>query len=153
MKIQTPKSKSNHASTLIETIVATCVMTILAGGIVSSINYGLFVMRLARENARATQVLLEKVESIRLYNWSEVTSNGYVPSVFTNVYDPQGGPNQQGCVYSGTMLVTNCPFNASYSTNVRQFKVTLDWVTAGRISHHRELTTLVARDGMQNYVY
>jgi type II secretory pathway pseudopilin PulG len=148
--------KGQQAGTLVEVIMAIAILAIMSAGIISSINYGLFIMRIARENARATQVMLEKLESIRLYNWSEVTSNNYVPASFTDVYDPQGGPNQQGVTYYGTMSVTNAYFSStapSYSTNMRQFVVTLRWVTAGRIDHYRTLSTLVAKDGVQNYVY
>ena len=138
---------------MVEVVIATVILAIMGGGIISSINYGMFMMRLARENARATQIMLEKLESIRLYDWTEVTAAGYVPSTFTDVYDPQGSANQQGVTYNGTMTVSNCPVGTSYSTNMRQFTVTLQWTTAGRINHNRSLSTYVARDGMQNYVY
>ena len=118
-----------------------------------SINYGMFMMRLARENARATQVMLEKVESIRLYDWDQVVANGFVPLTFTNYYDPQGAPGFQGVVYAGTMTVSNVPFATSYSANMKQFTVTVSWTTAGTINHYRELSTFVAQNGMQNYVY
>ncbi len=139
--------------TLVETVIAVTILSILGAGIVGSINYGLFMMRLARENARATQVMLEKLESIRLYDWTEVNSNGFVPPTFSEPYDPQAPTNQQGVIYYGTMTVSNVPFTTSYSTNLRQFTVTLQWVTAGKINHSRSISTFVARDGVQNYVY
>jgi hypothetical protein len=145
--------RSQSAGTLVEVIVATSILSIMGGGIISSINYGIFMMRLARENARATQIMLEKVESIRLYNWTEVTTPNYVPATFTDVYDPQGAPGQQGAVYNGTMSVDACPLSTSYSGDMRQFTVTLQWNTAGRINHNRSLVTYVAKDGIQNYVY
>ncbi len=145
--------KRKHGGTLLETVFAVAILAIMGGGIASSINYGMFMMRLARENARATQVMLEKLESIRLYNWYEVNSNGFVPSTFTDYYDPQGAPNQQGAVYNGTMTVSSVPFAAGYAGNMRQFTVTLQWTTIGGINHTRSLSTYVARDGLQNYVY
>lgn len=148
-----PSRKAEEAGTLIEVVIATVILAIAGAGIVGSINYGMFMMQLARENARATQVMIEKLESIRLYNWSEVNSNGFVPPTFTDVYDPQAPTNQQGAVYSGTMTVDNVPFSATYGTNMRKFTVTLQWTTAGRINHSRSLSTYVARDGIQNYVY
>ena len=148
-----PSRKGQEAGTLIEVIIATVILAIAGAGIVGSINYGMFMMQLARENARATQVMVEKLESIRLYNWSEVISNGFVPTSFTDVYDPQAPTNQQGAVYNGTMTVDSIPFSATYGTNMRKFTVTLQWTTAGRIAHTRSLTTYVARDGIQNYVY
>ena len=145
--------KSPKGGTLIEVVVAITILAVMGGGIISSINYGLFMMRLARENARATQIMLEKLETIRLYNWTEVTNAGFVPTTFTDVYDPQGATNLQGAVYNGTMTISNVNFSASYSTNMRQFTVTLQWVTAGRINHNRSMSTYVAQNGLQNYVY
>jgi len=142
--------------TIVETIVATVIITIAAAGIITSINYGMFVMQLARENSRASQIMLERLESVRLYNWTEVTNAGYVPATFTDYYDPQAPTNSQGAVYSGTLTVADPVFSSaspSYSPNMRQFTVTLQWTTAGAVPHTRSLTTYVAKDGMQNYVY
>jgi type II secretory pathway pseudopilin PulG len=144
---------SLKGGTLIEVVIATVILSILGAAVVGSINYGMFMMRLARENARATQVMVEKLESIRLYDWDQVTTSGFVPQNFTDVYDPQGATNQQGAVYSGTMTISNVPFSTSYSTNLKQFTVTISWTTAGKINHYREISTLVARDGIQPYVF
>lgn len=148
--------KSESAGTLVEVIVAVVVIAIAAAGIIGSINYGMFVTQLARENARATQIMLEKVESIRLYNWTQVTNSGFVPATFVDVYDPQAPTNYQGAIYNGTMTVASPTFGGStpsYSGNMRQFTVTLSWTTNGRITHNRSLTTYVSKDGLQNYVY
>ncbi len=147
--------KAQQASTIVEVVIATVIIAIAGAGVITSINYGLFIMQLARENARASQIMLERLESVRLYNWSEVTNAGYVPTTFTDVYDPQAGTNQQGTVYSGTLTVSDPIFSSaspSYSNAMRQFTVTLQWTT-GRVPHTRSLTTYVAKDGLQNYVY
>jgi hypothetical protein len=36
---------------------------------------------------------------------------------------------------------------------MRQFTVTLQWTNASRIPHSRTITTYVAKNGIQNYVY
>lgn len=148
--------KSEFAGTLIEVIVATVIIAIAGAGIIGSINYGIYITQLARENGRATQILLEKLESIRLYNWSEVTNTGFVPATFVDVYDPQGPTNYQGAIYNGTMTVSNAAFSGatpSYSTNMRQFTVTLTWAGNGGVTRTRSLSTYVSKDGLQNYVY
>ena len=145
--------KSEFASSL----VATVIIAIAGIGIIGSINYGMFVTQLARENARATQIMLEKLESIRLYNWTEVTNAGFVPATFVSVYDPQSPTNYQGAIYNGTITVSNAAFSGatpSYAGNMRQFTVTLQWTTSpAGITHNRSLSTYVAKDGLQNYVY
>jgi type II secretory pathway pseudopilin PulG len=149
-----PARTSQEGSTLIESVIATVILAIAFSAIIGSINYGMFMMRLARENARASQVLLEKTEALRLYNWDQIVySNGFLPSTFTAMYDPQGSTNNQGITYNGQMTISNVPFTASYSTNIRQINITLQWVTAGRINHSRSLATYIAKNGLQNYVY
>jgi len=133
--------------------MATVILAILGAAIIGSITYGMLMMAQARENARATQILLEKIETIRLYNWSEVVSNGFVPTAFVDYYAPTSPTNQLGAVYNGTISVTNVNFANSYSTNMRQFVVTVNWTTGGRIPHTRSVCTYVAKDGIQNYVY
>jgi hypothetical protein len=132
--------------------MATGILGIMAGGIFGSFRYGFFMMQLVRENQRATQVILEKVETIRLYNWDQVNLSGFIPATFTDVYDPQAATNSQGARYYGTVVVTNCPLGSSYAANMRQLTVTLNWTTRD-IPHTRSVTTYIAKDGIQNYVY
>ncbi len=151
MKIASSK-RGQGGSSLLETVIATSILAILAAGILNCINYGVFIMRLARENSRATQILLEKTEALRLYKWEQVNTPGFVPPSFTALYDPQT-PSAPGVVYNGTMTLGDFPFSTSYSTNLRQCTITLQWSTAGRVNHTRTFTTFIAKDGVQNYVY
>ena len=155
MKIRCTK-KSIYAMALAEVVMATAIVAILGGGVVSSINYGLFVMRIARENQRATQVMVERLESIRLYNWDQVIAGNFIPTSFTENYDPSAITNGQGVTYYGTLTVGPAVFSGAtpaYSANMREFTVTLQWTNASRVPHFRTLSTYVAKNGIQNYVY
>jgi type II secretory pathway pseudopilin PulG len=140
---------------LVEVIFSTAIIATVGVGVLGSINYGMHVMKVTRENQRATQVMLERIESIRLYTWDQVTNAGFIPTSFTEAYDPSGPMGNQGTMYYGTMQVGAANLNGtpSYASSLRQFTVNLNWTNGGGIPHHRSLTTLVARDGMQNYVY
>ncbi len=155
MRIRLSK-KFQLGVTLTEVVMATGIIAITGAGVISSINYGLCIMRIARENQRATQVMLEKLEAIRLYNWTQVTNAGFIPTSFTAVYDPTSPANSQGTIYYGSMSVTAPAFTGTtpnYAPNLRQFNVSLNWTNSGGISHHRSLSTYVAQNGVQNYVY
>ena len=69
------------------------------GAMLSGVTTGTFTMRLTRENLRATQIMLAKLETIRLYNWNQINgSNGFViPKFFTNAYYPPGLTTNGGC--------------------------------------------------------
>jgi hypothetical protein len=78
-----------------------------------------------------------------------------MPSTFTEVYDPQSAVGNQGTTYSGFVSVSNMPSafsSKSYYTNMRACTVVVTWQT-GTIPHRRSVTTYVAKDGIQNYVY
>ncbi len=155
MRIRLSK-KFQLGVTLTEVVMATGIIAITGAGVISSINYGLCIMRIARENQRATQVMLEKLEAIRLYNWTQVTNAGFIPTSFTAVYDPTSAANSQGTIYYGSMSVTSPAFTGTtpnYAPNLRQFNVSLNWTNSGGIAHHRSLSTYVAQNGVQNYVY
>ena len=140
--------------TFVDVLMATAIIAVMCLGLVGSLTYGFFVMQMARENQRATQIMLEKVETIRLYRWDQVVySNGFVPPTFTEVYDPQAPTNQQGVIYFGAVEIGNFTNNGvSYATNRRQVTVSLNWRTRG-IPRARSLVTYIAQDGIQNYVY
>jgi type II secretory pathway pseudopilin PulG len=139
--------------TLVDVIMAIALLGVMASGIFGSFRYGFFTLQLARENQRATQILLEKVETLRLYSWDQVNTSNFIPaSLPPEYYDPQGASGSQGTVFNGTVTVANCPLGVSYAANMRLVTVTLAWTT-GNIPRTRSLTTYIAKDGLQNYVY
>lgn len=150
MKIRCSK-KSQRGTCLVEVVVATAILIIMVAGLLNSFGYGFFVTQIVRENQRATQIILEKVEIIRLYNWDQVNTPGFIPATFTDVYDPQS-PSAPGITYNGTLSVI--PFaGGAYGGDVKQLVVTLNWTTANKVPHTRTLATLIAKNGIQNYVY
>jgi len=152
MNIRCVKKRLEAATTLVDVILAVGIIAIMSGGMIGSITYGFYVMQMARENQRATQIILERIEAIRLYNWTQVTDPNFIPATFTDVYDPQGAANEQGVVYQGTVAKSSVPFTNSYSANMMQLTLGLTWKTRN-ITRTRSLTTYIARDGIQNYVY
>ncbi len=151
MKIRCDQNRES-GMTLVDVVMAVAILGIMGGGIFGSFRYGLFTLQLVRENQRATQIMLEKVETIRLYRWDQVNSNGFIPPTFTDVYDPQGCSTTKGVTYSGTVALAACPLSSSYAADMRQLTITLNWKTRD-IPRTRRLTTYIAKDGLQNYVY
>jgi type II secretory pathway pseudopilin PulG len=139
------------AFSLIEATVGMAVMGTVIGAMLSGITTGTFTMRMARENLRATQIMLEKVETIRLYSWDQINSNGFIPTSFTNTYDPQGLPDV-GLSYIGTMTIVPAPISSSYSNDMRKITVHLSWQTRG-LQRDREFSSYISRNGLQDYIY
>ena len=153
--ISTSKSKARSGFTLVEAAVGLSVAAFALVSLYAGITYGMSVTEVTRENLRATQLILEKFETIRLYTWDQINGdNGFViPTTFTNSYafDPATGRGS-GVVYNGTMTIAAAPLTATYSTDMKLVTVTLSWTCAG-VPRTRTMQTLVARQGLQQYVY
>ena len=144
-----------RAFTLTEMLVALTIVSIMAVCLYAGITSGFFTVRMARENLRATQIMMEKVEVIRLCTWEQINSNNFIPSTFTAYYyngTNNGGTN--GLVYEGTIDIRQPPgglMKANYTKDVRVIMIELKWKTGG-LERTRQLHTYYSRWGLQNYV-
>src|SRR5437660_4438127 len=105
--IASRKQRLIAAFSLVEVTISLGVIGTVAGAMLTGITGGFFTMKMARENLRATQIMLEKVETIRLYTWDEInrtTPTNFIPRSFTNYYDPNGA-NSNSIAYRGTLSV------------------------------------------------
>jgi len=139
------------AFTLVEVLIATGVIGIMFVSLYAAVASGFSLITVARENLRATQVMEEKLETLRLYNWNQINSNGFIPAQFAASFYPAGNTNV-GVSYNGTMVITNFPTSESYSTNMRLVILTVTW-NSGQVQRTRQMQSAVARYGLQNYVY
>ena len=139
-----------------EVMMGIAIMAVMFVSLYVGISGGFQVTRVAREDLRATQIMLERMEGVRLYNWDQLCYSNFIPTKFTNYYYPLGmasGTNP-GVQYRGTFTITNVNMSpsATYSTNMRLVKVTLEWDT-GSLTRKRSMSTLATRYGVQNYVF
>ena len=143
--------RSTAGFTLPEVIMASSILSICAAGIMGAFASGFRIVAMTQENQRATQVLIEATEIVRLYSWDQLHTPGFVPTTFTEYYDPS---TQGGVIYTGAITIASAPVDmpASYRSNINFLTVTLSWNTAG-VPRQRSLTTMIAKDGVQNYVY
>jgi len=151
-----PRRLSQGAFTFAEVLVATGLVAIAFVTLYVGITFGFAVTRLERENLRATQIMLERMEGIRLFSWDQLLDTSKNPLTFTNYFYPSGlGLRDQGVTYFGTLNVeTNLTLSppATYSTNMREVTVTVQWMS-GSFPRTRSMSTYVSKNGMQNYIY
>ena len=151
-------SQRNQAFTFVEVIVAAFIVGLMTMSLFACFSSGFMIVQSARENLRATQIMLQRVEAVRLFTWNQVLdTTNYLKPTFTEYYDPLGTTNNTGgALYSGTVsnsLPSGLP--AAYRTNMRTITVTLYWTnyTGNQtVVHTRQMQTQVARYGMQNYI-
>ena len=109
------------------------------------------MVNLTREDLRATQILLQRAEAIRLSPYKLLQDPTTYPTNVTDYYSPSSQHN--GTVYS---VAYNCApgpatLPPSYRSNMVLITVTASW-NSGKVQHSRSSQTYVARYGIQHYV-
>jgi uncharacterized protein (TIGR02598 family) len=154
MKLELSRAAKSHrprAFTLVEATIAMGIAGLVLSILYSGITVGFFTVRMGRENLRATQILLEKAETLRLYNWSQITNKAYIKTNFAAAFDPNSGTGK-GCVYSGTIQIEPAALDTDYSADMRRVTIKVNWKTGG-LNRTREFQSFVSRYGMQDYIY
>jgi len=142
------------AFTLIEVLVAMVAIGVVFSGFFLCLSQGFATTEAARENLRATQILEDQMETIRLYTWSQINSNGFIPTNFTTPFSPTGTQSTNGLVYYAQILITNAPMVESYASNFVLVTVTLNWTNGNNdLTHQRQISTIVSEYGLHNYFY
>ncbi len=148
-------SRGQTAFTIAEVVMGVALVGIVFVSLLAGMSSGFAVTQVARENLRATQIMLERMEGLRLYNWNQLVYSNMIPANFTNYYYPLAGPGEsKGITYTGTMVITNANMNpvATYGSRMRAVVVTINW-TSGNAQRTRTMTTYAAQNGIQNYVF
>jgi prepilin-type N-terminal cleavage/methylation domain-containing protein len=148
-------SNGRAAFTLVEVMMGVAVMGIMLVTLYGGFTFAFAETRLARENVRATQILQEKMEVVRLYTWDQaVNTPGYVPATFTEAFYANNPTNSVtgNFIYKGTVLVTNAPITETYSGDLRMVQINVSWKSGG-IIRTRQMTTFISQYGLQKYVY
>ena len=150
---QQAPGRKQSAFTLAEVMMGVAVMAVMFVSLYLGFTQGFGIIQLARENLRATQVLQEKMETVRLYTWDQITTAGFIPATFTAPFYATGSGTNQGIIYNGTVAISN-PTNwtESYVGDMKQIDVQLSW-TSGNVLRVRKMSTLISKYGLHNYIY
>jgi type II secretory pathway pseudopilin PulG len=150
-------SRKPNAFTLAEVLISVLILATTMASLYACFSYSFTVIQSSREELRATQVALQKLEAIRLCTWNQLSN---CPISFQENYDPLAPTNQSsGVVYYGTVTTgpcTNIPNSASYKTNMSLVTVALYWTNfngAKRLTRSCQMQSQVALNGMQNYIW
>ena len=135
---------STRAFTLVETVIATLLLTLVLVALYAAFSFGFGTIKLSQEDLRADQILVQKLETLRVYDWSKITS-GYIPTDLTASFSTNGG-----VTYDVAIEVAPAPVMESYSNTLRQVTVSLSWESGG-VLRNRSMTTFVSQDGLQTY--
>jgi len=154
------KSRLRHvrssAFNLMEAAVAMGVIGLAVIALYSSLLTGVEVVQRSREDLRATQVMAELMDTLRLYSWEQITDPTFTPKHFDVEYDPiaatNGGTGR--FIYNCVMNVKKGPNDVDYDDNMKTVTLDIDWKNGnGKKSRTRTFVTYVTKNGLQSYIY
>src|SRR5215471_16247669 len=97
-------SDAMSAYTLAEVLISMFVVALMLTSLYAGFSSGFALVKLARENLRATQILVQKTEAVRIFSWSKVIDSAYLPPTFIDYYNPSGtNNNTYGALYQGSV--------------------------------------------------
>jgi len=141
------------AFTLMEVVVAAMVLMTISVAFYLGLSSCFSVVKASREEVRATQIMTQKLEAVRLCTWSELTNFS-----FKEPYDPSGTTNNaSGVYYYGNVTksaAATIPNTVSYLNNMCLVTASLTWTNSrGTAVYKRKMETHYARYGLQSYIW
>jgi len=179
MQLSIRSNKVVAAFTLVEVMVSSLIGTIIFAALFYGLSQGTFIIQTDRENLRATQIMMGKLEGVRLCKWgnnnsTQLFDSSYIPTNFVDYFYPSsignGSNVVNGVAYAGTISIqTNGGGNnfsfydsngvagtaPSYSNQMALVTVTLTWSDThyGRtVTFNRSMKAYIAQNGIQNYL-
>jgi hypothetical protein len=149
-------ARAEGGFSILEAAIAAAVVAVMFGALLSGLTSSVRHVEFGREQNRATQIMVEKLDTIRMYKWDKIIS-GYVPTNFTDSFFPVGslgGTNvtvAPGVTYAGAIAIRDSGLAESYEDDIKRVTVTLNWNSGGR-PVQRQMTTYVSKYGLQKYI-
>jgi prepilin-type N-terminal cleavage/methylation domain-containing protein len=150
MSVLQLSSPTRKGFALVELLIAVMIVATVFVTVYVGIAECFTLAQVDRENIRATQILQDKTETLRLYTWEQLSNS--IPSSFSEAFYPPGASGGQGIAYTGTVAIASAPVTETYSNDLRLITITLNWKSAG-VNRQRQFQTLVSHYGLHNYIY
>jgi prepilin-type N-terminal cleavage/methylation domain-containing protein len=155
MKTITQNNRSKwgrqNAFTLLEVMIGVVLMGVMFVSLYVGFTTGFGIIQLARENLRATQILQEKTETLRLLTWEQLSQ---MKVEMAEPFYSADSSLESGLTYD---LIVSIPSaspvtDAVYAPDIRQVTVEARW-TSGGVERRRSMTTYASRYGLHRYRY
>ena len=152
------KCNSSGGFSLVEATIGLALLAMVCLALYTGLGSTAMSVRLARENLRATQIMTEKLDTIRLYGWSQLTDGKYIPAKTTvQFYPPDRLPPELqrahgSMTYDVGISIEPAPVEEVYKNDLRLVTVELNW-HSGNMERTRKMSTLVSRYGLHKYIY
>ena len=144
-------ARRQQGFSLVESMVGFLILGVTVAALCGGFSFGFNTIKLSQEEVRADQILVQKLESLRIYQFTNVTS-AYMGTNFTAYYSTSNAVH--GVTYNGTMNISPFVPSASapeaYSNTLKQVTASVSWFSEG-MNHTRTMMTLVSTNGISTY--
>ena len=141
--------------TLVEAMVATFAAAMMILALYACFAGGFAMIKVTREDLRATQIVLQQMEAIRVAPYAYIKNATMFPTNTTVYFDEAGKSSGKGGVpYTVTFKAEALPSpkpQVQFYTNMVQVTVGVSW-KSGNTQCSRSMQTYVAQRGIQGYV-
>jgi Tfp pilus assembly protein PilV len=130
--------------TLLEAMIASIILMLALASVLAVVSQGARYLTDIRRTARASQILQQEMEGIRLTNvWAGIT--GLNNTTFSDQIDTNH-------LYSGSITESNYSSYGS-TTTVVEITLTLTWTNQVNVVLTNRLSALVGNGGLNKYIY
>jgi prepilin-type N-terminal cleavage/methylation domain-containing protein len=138
------------AFTLPEVLVAIGISSLMLSALYASFTFGYTEVKMCRQELRATQIMVEQMEMVRLLPITNLVN--FTTNVYADPIDQSAGGG--GTVYSMKFTTNKVVMSGvNYQVNnMRLITATVTW-TNGNIIRTNTMQTFFAKNGLQTYVY
>ena len=157
LRIPDVRRRCEAAFSLVELAIGVAILGLVIGGVYSGMVAQYALVRTNTDKLQAEQILVGKLDLIRLYSWNQITNSllqvtnvaalsNSIASTFVSTSN-DGSSN----VFSGQVTVSPPDMTETYTSSVVMVTVQLTWtISSGVFSN--SASTLVSQYGLHNYI-
>ena len=147
-----PRAAHQSGFSIVEVMVGFVLLGIVIAALFGGFSFGFNSIKLSQEEVRADQILVQKLETVRMYQWTNIINSAFIQTNQPPAYYSTSNA-LHGVTYNVTMSVS--PFVPSatpevYRSTLRQVTATVSWFSEG-MDHTRSMSTLVSSNGLMTY--
>jgi hypothetical protein len=153
------RQRRNAAFFLVEATIGMMLLGLIFMALYTGLVTTTFSVQLSRENLRATQIMAEKLDTLRLYGWKKIIEEdpfymqrGVVDAPVYSDDPSKAGNDATARAFDTEILIEPAPFTEAYAVDMRMVTVKLTWDT-GKMKRTRSMSTLISKHGLFKYVY
>jgi prepilin-type N-terminal cleavage/methylation domain-containing protein len=134
---------SKEGFTLVEVLVASVILSMVFVSSIGAMTIGYRLLENARFNTLAAQIIQSEIETLRLMNWSQISTLPANEAITIDTALANASVNR----FTGNRIVTNV------RANTKAIVVNVQWTAVSGQVHSRRYMTFMGKDGLNDYYY